>query len=268
MEYLYYFESNKKNHFIHEHQPEEVKGYPYIFLNPIFDEKKRSQRFYSETARELCCNGIPVIRFDYYGTGDSYGQLYEMNLESTIYTIKDLIDKVVKKYCCSKINLLGLRIGADIALNITKCYSENVNNVFLIEPVIIGKRFLLEQRSRRKMFFKINNMTNVQEKVIIDGKSFEDHQGYLISAENQHFLNNLDSTEVYFSEKKVIIIKLNTISSKKNMNQLKEKLIKNNSVLYYNFDYPAFWSILEPINTQSLSKTIIGKILFVSDIYH
>ena len=62
-EKLYYNAIMGKSHFIHEHIPERIENDPYIFLNPIFDEKKRSQRFYAQTAREFCKMGIPVINY-------------------------------------------------------------------------------------------------------------------------------------------------------------------------------------------------------------
>ena len=98
MEELYYTEIKGKSYFVYEHIPDEITGLPFIFLNPLFDEKKRSQKFYAETAREFCKHGIPVIRFDYYGSGDSEGKLYELNLSELFISVKSLIDKTQKKF--------------------------------------------------------------------------------------------------------------------------------------------------------------------------
>ena len=259
-EKLYYNAIMGKSHFIHEHIPERIENDPYIFLNPIFDEKKRSQRFYAQTAREFCKMGIPVIRFDYYGTGDSEGQLFELNLYNIKIIVSNLIDVFFNKYKIKKMNLLGLRIGADIAMLLGEENSDKINNLILIEPIVIGKRYLSEQRSRRKIFYKINNMTGIQDEIIIDGEKYEDHQGYPISYENIQFLDNLDSTKTHLNQKDILLVKLNTISSRKTIGKLKLILEENNQVNYANYTYDDFWANLEPIDTMGLSKEIANEL--------
>ncbi len=258
-ENLYYFEINGQFHFVHEHTPEENKGIPYIFLNAVFDEKKRSQKFYAETARAFCKNGIPVLRFDYYGTDDSCGQLYEMDFNNIQLSILELLKNVHKRFGYQKVNLFGLRMGADLALIVAEKYPSYIEKIVLIEPIVIGKRYLTEQRSRRKMFYKINNMTDVQENIIIDGKMYEDHQGYPISENNIQFIDHLDSTKKTIIQKNILLIKLNTIASRKTIAQLKERLEDNNSVSFINYQCDDFWANLEPINTINLSKKVVKE---------
>src|SRR5690554_2729652 len=154
-EELYYKEINNRWLFFHEHIPEEIAGPPFLFLNPMFDEKKRSQKFYAETAREFCKRGIPVVRFDYYGTGDSEGQLFEMSIHESLKAVQVIIETILSKYQTQSISLLGLRIGADFALEVESQMPKCINELVFIEPVVNGKRYLSEQRSRRKIFHKL-----------------------------------------------------------------------------------------------------------------
>lgn len=259
MEELYYTDINDKSHFIHEHVPDEIKRVPFIFLNPLFDEKKRSQKFYAETARKFCTHGIPVIRFDYYGAGDSEGQLYELNLPEQLKSVKSIIDKTLKKFQTDKINLFGLRFGADLAIEFASQYPQYVNQLILIEPLVNGKRYLIEQRSRRKIFHRLNRMTDVPDNIIINGKHFEDHQGYPISEDNNSFLEKLDSLNTALSNVNVFLIKLNTISSRKSIVQLKNQLEENNEVSYLTILCDDFWANLEPIDTYKLSEEVVNR---------
>ena len=253
----YYSSVNQLIHFFHEHIPEEIKGDPYIFLNPIIDEKKRSQRFFAETARELCRNGIPVVRFDYYGCDDSCGELYEFDLNNILPLLSEIVKITIAKFQCSKVNLLGLRLGADLALQFTEIHSQFVGKICLIEPIIKGSRYLLDQRIRRSMFFKINNINNPQEVVQINGEEYEDFQGYPFSHSNLKFLNDLDSTKLTsLSSQKILLVKLNNISSRKHMTAFNEILSENNTVSFYRYPIDDFWSVLEPQDTIELSKKI------------
>lgn len=257
---------NNQFHFVHEHEPSNVDDIPYLFLNPIFDEKKRSQVFYAQTARAFYKKGMPVVRFDYYGTGDSGGQIFEMDFNNIKNVVKELIENIIKKYVVQKVNILGLRIGADLAIKIAESYSDLINNIVLVEPVVSGKRYLIEQRSRRKMFYKINNMIDVQEKITINGNTYEDHQGYPISDENLDLLNNLDSIETNLINKNIFMFKLDTFSSRKLIGQLKEKLEKSNNVKFINYSCGDFWANLEPIKTIGLSKEIVEMCCELSEV--
>lgn len=261
MEELYYIRVNGQYHFIHEHIPKKNKGLPFLFLNPIFDEKKRSQQFYAETARKLCVNGYPVIRFDYYGTGDSEGQLFELDLKDIHNIVKAIVVKVKEKYSIEKVNLLGLRFGADIALEIAGKNICPINQLLLIEPIVIGRRYMKEQRLRRKIFFKLNKISNIQDQIEINEKKYEDHQGYPISIDNLDFLTHLDSTQIEINECNIIIFKLNALSSRKEIITLNKNLEETNEVRFVNNSCSDFWTSLEAINTNGLSEQIISEVL-------
>jgi pimeloyl-ACP methyl ester carboxylesterase len=259
MEELYYLDIKNKSLFVHEHIPEEINYAPFIFLNPIFDEKKRSQKFYAETARGFCKYGVPVIRFDYFGTGDSAGHLYEMRISENLNAIKILIEIFQAKYQANRINLLGLRIGGDLVLELAEEIQENIDTLIVIEPIINGKRYLTEQRARRKLFYKLNKMTNISENLIINGNTYEDHQGYPISEKNSSFLENIQSLDRKIADKNILLVKLNTISSRAFVAQLKEKLEKENNVCYMNFPCSDFWASLEPVDSGKLSDEIVKE---------
>lgn len=259
MENLHYIEIRKRKLFVHEHIPESPNNKACIFLNPIFDEKKRSQKFYAETARAICLKKYHVFRFDYYGTEDSEGQLYEFDLENSLEDLATLIDLLKTRFNPENIEILGIRLGADLALHYSINLGAEIKKMHLIEPIVNGKRYLLEQRSRRKMFFKLNNMTEVKEGIEINGNEYEDHQGYPISNGNMNFLSNMDSLSFIPENRNISLIKLKTISSVKLIAKLNEKLEERNKINFIKFNVADFWASLEPIDTSGLTKEISDK---------
>jgi hypothetical protein len=253
----YYLDSKKCKYFVHEHEPDKIKEKPFIFLNPIFDEKKRSQRFYAETARFFCKRGIPVIRFDYYGTGDSGGQLYELEFESILDFTSKLFEIQKQKYKVENINLFGLRFGADLAIKLSEKFPIAINNLLLIEPIVDGNRYLLEQRTRRKIFQKVHNMNHVNDFFVLNNKKFEDFQGFPVSSSFIKNLMTIKPENNTIQNKNITLIKLNNVASVKRINELHKKLLNlDNKINYHTFSIKEFWASLDFINTQELSMNL------------
>ncbi|MGY0560828.1 hypothetical protein ACW7G2_08960 [Luteimonas sp. A277] len=62
-----------------------VPGVPpvgVVLVPPLLDEQPRSRRFIAEVASELAELGLPSLRFDFLGTGDSCGRGDEVDFQS------------------------------------------------------------------------------------------------------------------------------------------------------------------------------------------
>lgn len=256
-EELFYINIKDRKLFVHCHIPANCNNQTaYLFLNPVFDEKKRVQRFQAETARGLCSKGCLVARFDYFGTGDSYGELYNFSFDTCLTDISSVTEYIQNEYNVKSINVLGIRIGGSLALmKLNK--NDLVKNIFLIEPIVDGKRFLIEQRTRRKAFYKLNNIIIDNQFIEVNSKLFEDHQGYLISEDMISFIENININNINLFEKRIFIFKLNTLFSGKTISLLKNKLESNNYIKEYNVDCKDFWASLESIDTSALTNSIV-----------
>jgi pimeloyl-ACP methyl ester carboxylesterase len=226
----------------------------FLFLDPILDEKKRCQQFLARTARRLCGSGCHVVRFDYYGTGDSAGELYEFSFGEVLTNAGRLYRYIRDQYPGAEIILLGVRVGADLAV----CFAREtpaIKRLFLIEPVADGARFLLEQRMRRKLFYQLNRM-NAEEYVEINQERFEDHQGFPLSAAVVSFLTGWHTGKAGLTGRTVHLFKLSAAASRKQMEGLRESLAAGNTVLYQEIAGPDFWSSLEAVDTTAVTEGI------------
>lgn len=251
--------SSKHKLFIHVHCPRQSNNEAVFFLNPIIDEKKRVQKFQAETAREISKLNYYIVRFDYYGTGDSSGELYEFDPQKSLQDIEYLFEYFSRKYSIKTIKLFGIRFGADLAIIIAK-RCEFIKVLYLFEPIIKGSRYLVEQRLRRKSFFSINNMKEAKELIIINSQKFEDHQGYPLSQDLLQFIGAVNSEGVDLKNKKIILFKTKTSFSQKAVVNLIDKLSIDNDFRIKLVNCASFWNTLETINTSSLTMSIVNEL--------
>jgi pimeloyl-ACP methyl ester carboxylesterase len=100
-------------------------------------EYVRSHRSCRLLGERLAHNGFDVLRFDYFGAGDSTGESIEASIagavEDTLVAIEELLDIARVR----KVTLIGLRLGAAVAAR-AAAQSRNVDRLVLWDPVVDG----------------------------------------------------------------------------------------------------------------------------------
>ncbi|HVS77819.1 MAG TPA: alpha/beta hydrolase [Steroidobacteraceae bacterium] len=103
----------------------------------------RGMRAFAAMASEL---GIPVLRFDYLGTGDS-AEIEPTADQVEIWT-RDIVSAVAelrRRTGAARVCLLGFRLGA--LLSVLAARQCQVDALALIAPVLSGKKYLREART-------------------------------------------------------------------------------------------------------------------------
>lgn len=126
-----------------------------VLCNPFGYEAlcvHRGWRDFAESLTVAC--GMPVLRFDYPGTGDSEGDEEDPQL------FREWIDsiKAATKYLraatgVTRLTLCGLRLGATLAVVAAEELG-NVDSLVLMAPVIAGKRYIRELRMQHPSWLK------------------------------------------------------------------------------------------------------------------
>ena len=104
---------------------------------------------FSQLARELAIAGFEVLRFDYDGCGNSYGDAYDPDRLAAWTTSCQLaIDHMAGRTGC-KVDVIGLRLGA--ALTVLASSHTRIGAAVLWDPVVSGKRYLRALRAMEVM---------------------------------------------------------------------------------------------------------------------
>ncbi|GGA81145.1 serine aminopeptidase domain-containing protein [Puia dinghuensis] len=245
--------------FTYAHYPEVLTGQAFVFLNPILDEKKKVHNFQAEVARALCGCGYMVFRFDYYGTGDSGGELFELDLNETMNDMLFLLEYIKSLHTITDLRLLGIRFGADLAVLLAE-KQRQINGLFLIEPLTDGSRYLMEQRLRRRLFYKLKQITDPEEYFMIDDVPYEDFQGFPLSSSNIAFIESIQAGRAMPEGRTIYIFTVNTVNANERVRDLVGILAKSNATKSVSVDCQEFWVTFELSDTQVLTGEIVKQV--------
>ncbi|MCB9450595.1 MAG: alpha/beta fold hydrolase [Anaerolineaceae bacterium] len=125
-----------------------------LLCYPLGDEYIRVHRSYRQLALRLNRLGFPVLRFDYSGTGDSAGNDLDASLAQWGADIALASEELKRRSGMSRICLVGLRLGAALAL-LAGMQRSDVTGMVLWEPVVNGAAYLesLAEAHRNKLYY-------------------------------------------------------------------------------------------------------------------
>jgi pimeloyl-ACP methyl ester carboxylesterase len=110
-----------------------------ILLNPLDNEANNAIRFYVRMARRLASHQIPVLRFDYRGTGNSSCCFSEVSLETLVDDIGRIREFAARAYGLDPTCLVGARFGATLALVYASLYGQ-ADELILWDPILDMRR--------------------------------------------------------------------------------------------------------------------------------
>lgn len=116
-----------------------------LICQPWGHEQIHSHRALRHLADALAAAGMLACRFDYHGTGDSAGSDEDPDRVATwLANIRDAIEWMKAEQGCSQISVVGLRLGALLALQAVA--EKPVSNLVLWAPVTTGKSYVREMQ--------------------------------------------------------------------------------------------------------------------------
>ena len=121
-----------------------------LICGPFGHEYIRAHRALRQLAVALSDRGHHVLRFDYFGCGDSDGDASAADVGRWLADITAAIDELKALAGVTRVCLVGVRLGATMAAQVATV-RQDVDALFLWDPVADGARFLadLEDLQRR-----------------------------------------------------------------------------------------------------------------------
>jgi exosortase A-associated hydrolase 2 len=118
-------------------------GRAVIYLPPFAEELNRSRKMAAMLARALAASGTGALVLDPYGCGDSAGDFRDARWEGWRDDVARAIQWLQQRGYDS-ITLLGLRLGAMLALHAAADRPSDVSRVVLWQPVLRGDQFITQ----------------------------------------------------------------------------------------------------------------------------
>lgn len=117
-----------------------------VLCNPFGYEAICAHRSYRVLAESLAEAGVPALRFDYAGAGDSTPTESAPSIKGWIASTGRAIEAAKAYSGATKVVLIGVRAGATVAA-LTGMDRDDVAGVVEIAPVVSGKAYVRELRA-------------------------------------------------------------------------------------------------------------------------
>lgn len=131
------------------HMAQAAPARPAVVLcNAFGQEAIRAHRFQRALAERLARAGHPVLRFDYFGTGDSMGDDADGDLDGWCGDIHVAHQELRRLTNASRLVWIGMRLGGSVALRATHDAPTDLAKLILWDPVLDGPRYLAHLRER------------------------------------------------------------------------------------------------------------------------
>jgi len=214
----------------------EDRRWAVLLCYPLGIEYIYGHRAYRQLALRANQAGFPVMRFDYYGTGDAAGDDRDASLSRWLKNISTAIEELKRRSGASSICLAGLRLGASLAVQ-AALTSPDVTSLILWEPIVTGKDYLAElQESHQRRLWYLPSLPVAQQ----NDRSTE-VLGFALSDVMYHEIEQLDLSVV--AQKPADDIFLIEQNPQPHLAELRAKLESlGGRVNYQEINGPAIWA--------------------------
>lgn len=118
-----------------------ARPFGFVLCPPSGREYVATHRAFRQFATRLSRAGFPVLRFDYYATGDSAGGDAEGSVEQWLDDVTTALSTFRNHTAGARVWLAGLRVGASLAA-LHAAQHQDVDGLLLWDPVVNGTRYL------------------------------------------------------------------------------------------------------------------------------
>lgn len=139
----FFFGSSDHSLFGVYHPPrgKSARDHGIVLCYPLGQEYMRSHRAFRQLANLLSRRGYHVLRFDWFGTGDSMGEGEEVRVAHCLADVGTAIEELKDNAGVERVSLVGLRLGATFAA-LASAGRADVERIVLWDPVTEGADLL------------------------------------------------------------------------------------------------------------------------------
>jgi len=120
-----------------------------LLCSPWGSEYIYAHRSLRQLAIRMSAAGIHTLRFDFFGTGDSAGDMAEADLAGWQHDIELAIEELQAVTGMSRVILAGMRLGATLAASVATRRPSDIEGLVLWNPIISGPAYLENLRNAK-----------------------------------------------------------------------------------------------------------------------
>ncbi len=152
----FYFGTSQTQLFGVHHPPEgtEVRDGAVLVCPPMGHEYIAAHRPLQQLAVRLSRAGLHVLRFDFYGCGDSAGDLEEATLTQWLDDVSTALQELRDTTGSRRLGIVGLRLGGAVgalaAAAAARAGATDIHACVLWEPVVSGRAYVEELHAAQR----------------------------------------------------------------------------------------------------------------------
>lgn len=147
----FFGEGEGRRYGVYDEPRTDVAGAPAVLVcYPIAGEYMRAHRACRQLANLLTRRGAHVMRFDYFGTGDSPGRSAEADLDVWRTDVRAATDELIALSRVESVRIVGLRLGGSLAFQ-AGCDDDRLERVVMWDPIIDGNRYADELEEKHRL---------------------------------------------------------------------------------------------------------------------
>ena len=233
------------------HPPTSARKTEGVLLCPPFgQEYMRSHRAFRQLAYLLNKLGYPVLRFDYKGTGDSFGNPDDTSIENWIDNIVSASEELIASSNVESISLIGLRLGGLLA-TYACTRLDNAKTLVLWDSVVSGNCYISELKDQIAA-------SSEHDSNFVDESGNLHFNGFPILKKHIEALEHLDLLSLTPNAKRVIQI---TSSENTFQTELKEHWNSLPNATYQCVPAPGDWNYVDDFGGILLPQQVIQAIV-------
>jgi len=234
-----------------------------VFCYPLGEEYIRFHRVYRQLALRLSSVGFPVLRFDFYGCGDSSGDREQGQISQWLTDISTAIGEIRRRSGIMKICLVGLRLGGALAMMVGATRGD-IDGMVLWDAIVNGRTYVEELTALHQEMLR---KAHVQLKPHMPGEEQTEILGFPLTDD---LFTGLERINLVAIQEKpannILIIKSNEAA---NQERLREHLKSIDAhVAYQHLPSPQLWGWIEDFGRILVPHQILQAVVsWISEVY-
>jgi amino acid adenylation domain-containing protein len=233
--------------------PVGAPGLGVVLCQPHGHESIQFHRVFRQLAVLLSEAGLPTLRFDFHGCGDSEGDHEGWSLDRWRADVGTAIDELKQRSGCTRIVLLGMRLGGALAAQ-AALSRDDIDTMVLWDPVHSGPDYLAELRALQA------KMTGYAHVIPDPSATTEEVLGFPLPAALSAELEGLDLLSLSAcAARRVLVVESNASIAQ---DPLRSKLASlETSVELQRHSNPNLWVWVEDFGKMHVPREIIQAIV-------